>query len=136
MKITLFTSNKLRHTYLMNLLAKICDELFVIQESKTVASDARFNHSETGLIKKYFDQVNNAQKKIFNDSNIDASNKNIQILQILRGEINRLSLDSLSEFLKSDYYIVFGSSFIKGDLINFLVEKKNYQYSCRTLSLL
>ena len=54
MKITLFTSNKLRHAYLINLLAKICDELFVVQESKTVASDAKFNHSETDLIKKYF----------------------------------------------------------------------------------
>jgi hypothetical protein len=39
---------------LINLLAKICDELFVVQESKTVASDAKFNHSETDLIKKYF----------------------------------------------------------------------------------
>ena len=54
MKITLFTSNKLRHAYLINLLGKICDELFVVQESKTEASDARFNHAETGLIKKYF----------------------------------------------------------------------------------
>ena len=34
MKITLFTSNNHRHNYLVNLLAKICDELWVVQEYK------------------------------------------------------------------------------------------------------
>jgi|TARA_B110000211_G_C13793642_1_gene427337 hypothetical protein len=35
MKITLFTSNKIRHEYLISLLSKSCDKLFVIQESKS-----------------------------------------------------------------------------------------------------
>ena len=30
----------------------------------------------------------------------------------------------LNSFLKSDMYIVFGSSFIKGELANFLIKKK------------
>ena len=29
-----------------------------------------------------------------------------------------------SEFLNSDFYVVFGSSYIKGQLIEFLIEKK------------
>ena len=32
MKITLFTTNNNRHNYLINLLSKISDELFVLQE--------------------------------------------------------------------------------------------------------
>ena len=40
------------------------------------------------------------------------------------GDLNTCSLDNISDFLKSDIYIVFGSSYIKGDLINFLVNAK------------
>ena len=36
MKITLFTSNKNRHNYLINTLSEISDELFVIQECGTI----------------------------------------------------------------------------------------------------
>ena len=36
MKITLFTSNKNRHNYLINLLSEVSDELFVIQECGTI----------------------------------------------------------------------------------------------------
>lgn len=125
MKITLFTSNNPRHVYLINLLAKICDELFVVQESKKIFTDiVSSRYSGSIVIKEYFENVNNAQKKIFGNSIIDKSAKNIKIFPIQHGNLNQCSLDSLSKFLESDYYIVFGSSFIKGDLINFLVEKK------------
>ena len=36
MRITLFTSNKNRHNYLINLLAEVSDELYVIQECGTI----------------------------------------------------------------------------------------------------
>ena len=36
MKVTLFTSNNHRHNYLINLLSNFCDELWVIQECKTL----------------------------------------------------------------------------------------------------
>ena len=36
MKITLFTSNKPRHNYLINFLSKKCDKLNVIQECSTI----------------------------------------------------------------------------------------------------
>ena len=40
------------------------------------------------------------------------------------GDLNSCSLKFLNEFLKSDFYIVFGSSYIKGKLLDFLVKKK------------
>ena len=36
MKVTLFTSNNYRHNYLINLLSNFCDELWVVQECKTL----------------------------------------------------------------------------------------------------
>ena len=39
------------------------------------------------------------------------------------GDINKCSTKSLSNFLKSDIYIVTGSSFIKGELAKFLIKK-------------
>ena len=35
MKITIFTSNKDRHNYLINELLKISTEIFIIQESRS-----------------------------------------------------------------------------------------------------
>ena len=40
------------------------------------------------------------------------------------GDLNQCSINLLSDFLKSDVYVVFGSSYIKGELVNFLVKQK------------
>ncbi len=125
MKITLLTSNKSRHNYLVNLLSECCDELFVIQECATIFPGVIPGHypaSET--MKTYFQNVNNAQVELFGNSYINSHSNNIKIFPILMGDLNTCSLDNISDFLKSDIYIVFGSSYIKGDLINFLVNAK------------
>ena len=62
MKITLFTSNKNRHNYLINLLSNYCEELFVIQENNTIfpgKSEGTYKISK--LVEKYFKKVNEAQ---------------------------------------------------------------------------
>ena len=125
MKITLITSNKSRHNYFINYLGKFCDELFVIQECATVFPGLipdRYPASDT--MKKYFSKVNAAQEKFFDNSYVDFNSKKIKILPILMGDLKYCSLSFLSDFLGSDLYIIFGSSFIKGDLIDFLIEKK------------
>ena len=125
MKITLFTSNKTRHNYLINLLSKFCDELFVVQECGTIFSGIVPDHYPASItMKDYFTEVYNAEKKLFGNGYIKNFLKKINILPILSGDLNKCSLSFLSNFLKSDIYIVFGSSYIKGDLINFLVQKK------------
>jgi len=125
MKITLFTSNKNRHNYLINLLSKISDEFFVVQECGTIFSGIVPGHypaSET--MKEYFEQVNDAQSKLFGNSYVNSSSKNIKLLPILFGDLNKCSLTFLSDFLKSDIYVVFGSSYIKGELVDYLVKQK------------
>ena len=124
MKITLFTANRFRHNHLINLLSGICDDLFVIQECGTIfPGEVPGYYPATEIMQKYFHNVNEAQKKYFGSCYINSQN-NIKILSILSGDLNKCNLEILSDFLNSDLYIVFGSSYIKGDLIDFLTKKK------------
>ena len=66
MKVTLFTSNNDRHNYLINLLSNFCDELWVVQERKTLFTGKNFEKYENkNIIEKYFIKVLEAQNKIF-----------------------------------------------------------------------
>lgn len=125
MKITLFTSNQNRHNYLIKLLSKISDELFVVQECVTTFPGVEPGHYPVSkTMKKYFEKVNDAQFKLFGNSSVNNFKKNIKILSIPSGDLKKCSLKFLSDFLKSDIYIVFGSSYIKGELVDFLIKKK------------
>ena len=125
MKITLFTSNKIRHNYLINLLSNVSDQLFVVQECGTIFSGIVPGHYPASpIMKEYFKNVNDAQFKLFGKSYVNKLKGNISILPIVFGDLNQCSMDFLSDFLKSDLYIVFGSSYIKGDLIDFLIKNK------------
>ncbi len=119
MKITLFTADKIRHNYLINLLSNTFDEVFVIQECFPKVSGINFN---SNIINEYFNKVNEAEIKIF-DNNLkrNLNRTNVKILPINGGSLNNLDLSSKSEYFSSDAYIVFGSSYIKNDLVNFLI---------------
>jgi len=121
MNITLITSDQIRHNYLVNLLSNIATKLNVIQEKKTFFSN---QNKISNLMKNYFLKVDDAQKKVFGNAAIDKKNKNIKLLSLENKELEKCSLNSLSDFLNSDIFIVFGSSFIKKDLVNFLIDRK------------
>jgi folate-dependent phosphoribosylglycinamide formyltransferase PurN len=125
MKITLFTSNKNRHNYLINLLSEVSDELYVIQECGTIFPGIVPGHYQASpTMKKYFENVSNAQSYLFGNSYVNNKKKNIKILPMISGDLNQCSMNLLSDFLKSDVYVVFGSSYIKGELVDFLVKQK------------
>ena len=125
MKITLFTSNKNRHNYLINLLSEVSDELYVIQECVTIFPGIVLGHYQvSSIMKKYFENVNNAQSNLFGNSYVNNKKKNIKIFPMIMGDLNQCSLNLFSDFLKSDVYVVFGSSYIKGELADFLVKQK------------
>ncbi len=124
MKITIFTSNGIRHKYFINLLSDICEELFVIQEIKIKKNSITpTRYPKDDIFTNYFHNVNKAQEKLFGKHN-DIYKKNTNILKIKSGSINNIKLDLLSNYLNSDYYIIFGASYIKAPLIHYLIKKK------------
>lgn len=121
MNITLFTSNKKRHNYFINLLSKVSNKLYVVQENVTLIN----NHQKKSILKKkYYNKLNIAQNKFFKNNSRVILKGNIKILSLKSGDLNNYSLEALSAFLKSDLYILFGCSYIKGKLLDFLIKKK------------
>ena len=102
MRITLFTSNKNRHNYFINLLSKVSEELFVVQECSTILS-VPVHYQASSIMKNYFEYVINAQYKLFGNSYVN-NEKNIKILPMLLGDLNQFPINLLSDFLKSDIY--------------------------------
>ena len=125
MKISLFTSNDFRHNYLIKFLSNFCDELFVFQESKIPFGGIKTGKKQNSkILDSYLKKVTEAQNKIFKENVENKKNKKIKICPILFGDLNKLSLFKFKEFLNSDIYIVYGSSYIKGELIEFLMKKR------------
>lgn len=125
MKITVFTSNQPRHMGLINKLAKTCDQVYAIMECNTVFPGAVEDFfKKTEVMKTYFSNVIAAEKNIFGD--LSFSERNVNVLPIKSGDLSLMQASQISEALKSDIYVVFGSSYIKGWLADYLVEQKAY----------
>ena len=125
MKITILTSNQNRHNYFINELSKICDHLYIIQECRSIfPGHYKDIYNKSKEIEDYFFKVLEAENIIFKNSEINFSKKNITLLPMLLGDLQKCTLKSIDKFLSSDIFIVFGSSFIKGEIVNFLIKKK------------
>ena len=74
------------------------------------------------MVFSYFKNVIFSENKIFGD--IDFLPHNVKTLAIKSGDLNHLNYFQLKESLSSDVYIIFGASYIKGWLIDFLVGQK------------
>jgi len=123
MRITVFTSNQPRHISLTKSLALIADEVFAIQECNTVfPGQVEDFFKRSDVMQNYFSNLIDAEKELFGLPCFLPSN--VQSLSLKSGDLNKLKIDILKPALQSDFYIVFGSSFIKGELIDFLVSKR------------
>jgi methionyl-tRNA formyltransferase len=125
MKITLFTSNNLRHVYLINSLLKISKKLNVIIESKTIFPSLNIGqYSQTKIMQDYFKKVNHAQNKLFKNNIILSNNKKLDIIPLSMEDLNLCTKNKIKSFLNSDLYLVFGSSYIKHFLVDYLIKNK------------
>ena len=123
MKVTIFSSNQPRHLSLAREFAAISEEVFLISEVNTVfPGQVEDFFRKSKIMQSYFENVIATEKKIFGDLRFNS--KKIRQLSIKLGDLNKLEYSHLKEALSSDYYVVFGSSFIKGWLIDFLIERK------------
>ena len=123
MKVTIFSSNQPRHLHLAKEFSKICDGVFFVSEVNTVflgQVNDFFKKSE--VMQTYFQNVINSERKIFGDINFLPSN--VRTLSLKSGDLDKLCRSQLADALQSDFYIVFGASYIKGWLIDFLLKNR------------
>lgn len=115
MKVTIFTRNGIRHNYLINQLVNEGFEVYVIKE----ISLSQEKECISKIIKQYFSYVRKAEERIF------GLNKQIKYIkkEVEYGKLNN-NLEEITPFLESDYFIVFGSSYIKGKLMDILEKKR------------
>ena len=125
MKITVFTSNQPRHISLISGLSAIADTVFAVQECNTIFPGLIGDFfKKTPVMQEYFSHVIDSESNIF--GNVRFINDNVRTLSVKSGDLSKIELSVLSEALASDYYVVFGASYIKGDLIEFLVDNHAY----------
>ena len=117
MNITILTSSHLRHKYLVRKISEISSQVLYIRENKPY-----IRTKKTKIIKSYFNYVSKAEKKIFKRVYLDK--KKIKIINFKYGKINFKKIKKHILFNNSKFYIIFGSSIIKDDLLKFLVRKK------------
>lgn len=122
--VTIFTGNQPRHLSLIRALSLLYSQVNVVIETVTVfPGEIKDYYEKSEVMKSYFKNVRKAEKEIFG-SIAPLSENNIKILIIKYNDLNYLSPSELSFIKESDEYIVFGSSFIKGWLIDFLIDRK------------
>jgi len=123
MKITAFTSNQPRHINLINSLAEVSEVTFAVMECTTVFPGlVQDFYNKTEIMQKYFSNVIAAEKKLFGEINF--TRPNVRSLSLKSDDLAFTQQTQLQEALQSDLYIVFGASFIKGWLVDFLISKK------------
>jgi methionyl-tRNA formyltransferase len=119
MKVTVFTSNQPRHIALLGLLAEQGHEVLAVIETSPIQ---QLNPHASKARIEYFEQMFRAETKYFGRSTL--APKEIRVLAIPMGQINFLSPEELEELLESDQIVVSGSDYIKGWLVDELVNRR------------
>ena len=123
MKITVFTSNQPRHFRLIDKLCSVADHVYAIQECTTLFPGKRADYyPRTPVMEEYFSHVLAAEQKVF--GGISFPPDNCTQLPLFLGDLNHLPLQTFGPALDSDYFVVFGASFIKGPLVDVMIAKK------------
>ena len=121
MKITVFTSNQPRHLALVERLADTADEVFAVLECNSVfpGQVADF-FAKSKTMHEYFSGVMAAEQHYF--GSVRFSPQRVSSMALKAGDLNRLTKSALAPALDADVYVIFGASFIKGWLVDHLVQ--------------
>jgi len=123
MNVTVFTSNRPRHLALIETLAGIADELFAVQECTTMfPGRVQDFYNKSRIMQRYFSHVLEAEHTVFGPPRF--APRNARQMPIRMGDLNLMDLEDLGPALESDAYIVFGASYIKGPLADYLVQRQ------------
>jgi hypothetical protein len=125
MKITVFTSNRPRHVSLIERLCGVADNVFAVQECSTVLpGKVEDFYAKSETMQRYFARVIDAEARVFGRPRFGPGAA--RQMPIKMGDLNLMDMDDLSPALDADVYVVFGASFIKGALADFLVERPTF----------
>src|SRR5262249_20795844 len=106
---------------LINALAEV-GEVFAVQECTTifpgVVEDA---YKKSTVMARYFAKVLAAERTVFGD--VRFSHPSARTLALKMGDLSQIDLGILEEALSADLLIVFGASWIKGALVDRLIER-------------
>ena len=75
MKITIFTSNNLRHNFLINVFLNILKKYMFSETRSLFPGQYNSHYKKSKFIKKYFDKVQKAQLKFFGNKNFYVKSK-------------------------------------------------------------
>ena len=123
MKIGVFTSNQPRHLALIERLAAVANEVVAVQECNTVFPGRIADFfKKSDVMQAYFARVMAAEDAVF--GGVRFLPANVRTLSLKSGDINHLDVATLAPVLACDILVVFGASYIKGPLIDALIERR------------
>ena len=122
MKITLFTANNPRHLRFAERLSEIAEQVYMVQECVTVFPGMIEDfYRKSDVMRSYFYRVIQAERDIFGMPRFLP--KKVRQLAIRTGDLSHAPLEMLSDALNSDIYVVFGASYIRPPLVDFLIDR-------------
>jgi hypothetical protein len=123
MKVTVFTSNQPRHMSLITHLAAVVDEVYAVCECTTLfPGKVKDYYAVSPVMERYFGEVRAAEQEVFGHVKFPPSN--VRILPLFLDDLSKLPSAVLEPALLSDVYIVFGASYIRGELCARLIKNR------------
>jgi hypothetical protein len=122
MRVTLFTGNQPRHIAFVERLAAGVNELFAVHECTTVFPGRVPDfYRRSTVMQDYFSRVLEAERRVFGATRFGPPG--VRHLLLRMGDLSEVPLDALAPALNADAYVVFGASYIRGALCDFLVNQ-------------
>ena len=120
MRITVFTSNQPRHIALIARLAEF-SSVYAVQECTTLfPGECEGFYKKSPVMQRYFREVLRAQHEVFGSCRFLP--KGVRSMPMALGDVSKLPLHAFGPALDADHVVVFGASYIKGPLIDTLIE--------------
>jgi hypothetical protein len=125
MQLTVFTVNNVRYIWLLEQLLGAADEIYVIMECVTnFPGKVEDRVRRSPVMESYFARVNDAELATFGKLHFIPDG--MHYLPLKLGDLSLLDPEILGQALKSDVFLVAGSSYIRGSLADILIERGAY----------
>jgi hypothetical protein len=120
MRITVFTSNQPRHLSLIRRLSELGEVAAVMECSTVFPGQTPDFYRKSEVMQRYFAKVQRAEREVFGDP----SPVRCHALPLKMGDLARMDMAKLEPVLDTPVYVVFGSSWIKGPLCEYLISRQ------------